>query len=565
MQEKFTPTQRSLDPVVDDTSLVLTTSSLPVYSSIPQELLALVTSPRPEDRLIGVEQLASYSGDGDATKLLHDCLWDPDQTVRDAVERALGQVESEGIGQKETIQELRDDLNRLSTLSHALRRGELIQELAKDAGFLTNEFQEAIAGRDASLITTLLRIERDTRVLYSAIDLDRNFPEGWLDDQQDAIDSLILSMPKAQEVLLNSLGGELGGVFAAQALAAVLMKDYERGEPLDLDPLRDLLCSDDPRAQFQALTTIEHLGEYAQILLPDIAQLLQPSEAVSEPFRDLEFDGEEYSDAPDEDNLQKESSSEQERNLHASVRGVIRSIVGEIMDELKIPAAERYGFDVSFSPDAEMGEAAGLALPSMLVISDQFLPVLEKILDNEPLDHKEFFRGLSALTTILHEGRHLAQFRVVPFDASAAYAQEILRPRLNHLEPDKRSDVFDGARASALDIAAAYELGERGEAVPLFPNERYEEKLPLSLELLRAAYVLEVDAYCYEAIKVWEYVDRFPSLRDAAVKYAGMEPPRDNEFYGEESVTEQERKEMFREIMRVREGDEMAFSYFRKF
>lgn len=564
MHEKLPQIENIPDIVNDDAYRLLAPPSSPEVPLISAELLTPLTSSDPEERLEAVEHLVSLrsSGSHEVTRLLRGCQWDPDERVRAVAESALMSAENEGTlpGREKLIEGLRSDLSRLTTTGHALRRGELLQELAKDAAFLPELYAEAVSGVETTLVDTFLRLERDMRVLYSAMDLDYNFPEAWLEHNQEAIRSLITLIPGADNALLEVTGSELGGVFAAQTLASVYKKLVSLGQPVDFDPLCNLLYNDDPRIQFQALTTIEHLETIKDALPPEVIHLLQPiTEEYEDDFEELEdeeygFEGEECI-APKES---LEGLTKEELERREAVRELIRSITEDVFFEVGITETE--DFEVRFIPVAEMEESLGLALPSVLIISDEFLPALDKVFRNQPLDYDECLLAVSALSTVLHEGRHLAQFRLVPEKASAACAQEILKPQLRLLSKAARSEVFDGARASVLDYVEGFDLDGRVEV----QEDAGEERELLSLERLRAEYVAEVDASCYEMIHVWHYIDQFPTLKDAFLKYRGADPFDGAEAPADDSSPAKDRRDTLRALLRMREGDDVPFSYFRK-
>jgi len=546
---------------------------LPPRAGVEERAVELVRSSDQQERLEGVEILTALvkGGNQEATETLLGCTWDLDTKVREAAEAALKEVAStrqevpSEVRREDLMKDMREQIASLSDETHVLHRQDIIRGLSQDAAFFPEEFRQAVETDPKSFVETLLRIERDTRLLYSTQELEDNFPIGWHDDQTQAITSLILQTPNAQEVLLGTLGGDLGGVYSAETLAAVYLRDYDKGKELTLAPLREALLSEDLKTQFQALTTVLRLGESAETLLPGISHLLSFTTREEEiGFPPLNIVPEEYEpeEARNEERLiEREDLTQQEKEERAKVRGLVRSITSEIMKELDVHESMQQNFEIIFPVEEAMQGASGFALPYVFAVDEKYAPVLAKVVDGQELDHKELVRALNALDVILHEGRHLAQYRVIPYHASAACAQEVLQPGLRHLPRETRSDVIDGARSSSLMWAHDHDLSERlGEAL-----DDVEDKVPLSLEMLRATFVHEVDAYSYAYLKLFQYVERLPSLLKAWERYENQPPPKDEEFYEGDDDTAEQRKAVMIELLKVREGDEKPFSYFRRY
>lgn len=546
---------------------------LPERTGVEERAVELVRSSDPQERLEGVEVLTvvAKGGHQEAKELLQGCTWDLDAKVREAAEAALRELGStpeevpSEVRRAGLLKDMRDQIASLSTETHALRRQDIIRGLSQDAAFFPEEFRQAIETEQRPFIETLLKIERDTRLLYSHQELEDNFPIAWHQDQTNAITSLILQAPQAQEILLSTFGNELGGVYPAETLAAVYLRDYDKGKELKLAPLREALLSDDLKIQFQALTTVLRLGESAETLLPGISHLLNfttREEEIELPPLNIVPEEQQFHEERHEDRIiEREDLTQPEREERAKVRGLVRTITSEIMAELDVHESMHQNFEIVFPVDEAMQGASGFALPYIFAVHEKYASVLAKVVDNEELDHKEFIRAINALDVILHEGRHLAQYRVIPYGASAACAQDVLQPGLRHLPPAVRSDVIDGARSSSLMWAHDHDLsGRLGEAL-----DDVEDKEPLSLEMLRATFVHEVDAYSYSCLKLFGYVERLPSLLNAWERYENEEPPKDEEFYEGEEDTREQRKAMMIELLKIREGDERPFSYFRRY
>lgn len=559
--------------VQPDSSRPLEPSEPLVMPSVPEQALVLLGSTNEQERLEAVTLLSeiSRSGDEKARELLVGCTWDPSPLVRDAAKtvlKELGDPTASDITPQERkatlIADIRSQIAAIEGVDHALERQNMIRALSHDANFFAAEFKKAISVDEKSFVELLLRVERDTRALYSPKELEDNFPMGWYQDQTAAITSLILSTPSAQEILLGVMGTELGGTYAAETLGAVYLRDYDRGKKLKTAPLRKALLGADLQAQYEALTTVLRLGDSAEKILPGVTHLLRfttreerdafvleiaPEKMKTEQPSELEERIKERTDLPGE-----------ELEVRALTRGLVRSMTRQIMRELDIPEVMHDNFDIVFLPDEKMETSHGFALPYTFAVHEKFVPVLGKVIRDEELDEVELFRGLAALEVILHEGRHLAQYRLIPYDASAACAQDALKPGLRYLSPQGRSDIIDGARSSSLSWASGYDLSNRlGEGAGDAKSEA------LSVEKLRATFVLEVDAYSYAALNLFNYINCFPSLVKAWERYAENGAPEDEEFYGTPGATEEERKSNIRELLKIREGDEKPFSYFRRY